>query len=166
MTTPYQEKTRDQESEEALEQRLARVRARRRQHLALETAEERLCRRRVRLTDRRSAEMAEEREKQVRLNLQFNQQQRLETETQDERKARLHGLWVDKQQRFAAETPEEMRQRDKGSHMRPLILSPTSPSPATLETHATTQCTHAHIVVSPARLQCTALASSMDKPEK
>ena len=38
MTTPYQEKARDQESEEALEQRLARVRAHRRQRLALETA--------------------------------------------------------------------------------------------------------------------------------
>ena len=72
MTTLYQEKARDQESEEALEQRLARVIARRRQHLALETAEERLSRRRVRLTDRRSAEMAEERETQVRLNLQVN----------------------------------------------------------------------------------------------
>ena len=65
MTIPYQEKARDQESEEALEQRLARVRARRRQHLALETAEECLSRRRVRLTDRRSAEIAEERETQV-----------------------------------------------------------------------------------------------------
>ena len=38
MTTPYQEKARDQESEEALEQRLARVRVRIRQRLALETA--------------------------------------------------------------------------------------------------------------------------------
>ena len=27
------------------------------------------------------------------------------------------------------------------------------------ETHATTQCVHAHIVVSPARQQCTALTS-------
>ena len=61
----------------------------------------------------------------------------------------------------AAKTPEERRQRDRDSHMRPLILSPTCTSPATLETHATTQCTHAHIVVSPARLQCTALASIM-----
>ena len=158
MTTLYQEKARDQESEEALEQRLARVRARRRQHLTLETAG--LSQRRVQLTDRRSAEMAEERETQVRLNLQVNQQQRLETETQDEREARLHGLRVSQQHRLAAETPEERRQRDRDSHMRPLILSPTSPSPATLETHATTQCTHAHIVVFPARLQCTALASS------
>ena len=53
MTSPYQEKARDQESEEALEQRLARVKARRRQRLALQSAEERqtrLSRRRVRLT--------------------------------------------------------------------------------------------------------------------
>ena len=85
MTPPYQEKARDQESEEALEQRVARVKARRRQRLALESAEERqthLSRRRVRLTDRR---YAEERETQVRLNLQVNEQQRLETETQDKR---------------------------------------------------------------------------------
>ena len=54
MTTPYQEKAKDQESEEALEQRLARVRACRRQCLALETAEEQqthLSRHRVQLTD-------------------------------------------------------------------------------------------------------------------
>ena len=71
MTTPYQEKVRDQESEEALEQRLVRVRARRRQCLMLERAEEQqihLSQCCVRLTDRRSAEMAEERETQVRLN--------------------------------------------------------------------------------------------------
>ena len=151
MTTLYQEKARDQESEEALEQRLARVRARRRQHLTLETAEERLSRRRVRLTDRRSAEMAEERETQVRLNFQVNQQQRLETETQDERETRLHGLRVSQQHRLAAETPEERRQRDRDSHMRPLILSPTSPSPATLETHATTlhACAYSSLSRSP-----------------
>ena len=101
MTTPYQEKARDQESEEAFQQRLVGVRARRRQRLALETAEERqtrLSRRRVRLT----AEMAEERETQVRLNLQVNQPQRLETEAQDMREARLHELRVSQKQRFAA----------------------------------------------------------------
>ena len=38
MTTPYQKKAKDEESEEALEQRLARVRAHIRQRLALETA--------------------------------------------------------------------------------------------------------------------------------
>ena len=67
----------------------------------------------MRLIDRRSAEMAEERETQVRLNLQVNQQQRLETETQDERKARLHGLRGSQQQSFAAETPEERHQQDR-----------------------------------------------------
>ena len=41
MTAPYQEKAKDREGEEALEQWLARVRACRRQHLTLETAEER-----------------------------------------------------------------------------------------------------------------------------
>ena len=59
--------------------------------------------------------MAEERETQVRLNLQVNQQQRLETETQDEREVRLHGLRVSQQQRLAAETPEERRQLDRQS---------------------------------------------------
>ena len=141
--TPYQEKARDQESEEALEQRLARVTAHRRQSLASETAEERqtrLFRRRVRLTDRRSAEMAEEWETQVRLNLQVNQQQLLETETQDVREARLHGL---QQQTFAAKTPEEGRQRGRDSYMRQLInisiLSPTSPSTIHLGAHSQTR---------------------------
>ena len=66
----------------------------------METIEERLSRRLVRPTDRRSAEMAEERETQVRLNLQVNHKQRLETETQDGREARLHGLRVSQQQRL------------------------------------------------------------------
>ena len=60
MTPPYQEKVRGQESEGALEQWLVRVKARRRQRLALQSAEERqtrLSRRRVRLTDGCSAEM-------------------------------------------------------------------------------------------------------------
>ena len=69
VTPPYQERARDQESEEAREQRLARVRDRRRQRLASEKAS---SDRRVWLTDRRSAETPEERETRVVFGLPLN----------------------------------------------------------------------------------------------
>lgn len=98
---------------EAREQRLARVRARRRDRLASETAEEReirLSRRRVRDRAWHAAQSSQAMEARLQ-QMRTAERSRVANETVEERDSRLHQLRLHQHQRILAEAPEETETR-------------------------------------------------------
>ena len=125
MTPPYQE------SEKARKQRLARVRARRRQRLASETAKKWQ-------TWQRETHFA--REPSLGAVLRCQKREKLD--------------FIN----FKLVNSSDLRLKRR-VRLDCMDFSSVKSSDLQLKTHATTQRMHAHVVVSPARQQCTALTS-------